>query len=158
MSVKLIFINLVQPALFRVCVCVRGGMIQIWIILYISLILSRRKYKHIQNFWLLIYTYMAHICKISCLQVAAFKIHGHFGMERWTKNTILLVKILKNRVGYNIKRFASLLLKFWHNTHFESKNMLKKSNFPRFPRFFGQKFPNRNLQIFFTLETSCLSR
>ena len=66
---------------------------------------------------------MAYFCKISCFQVIAFKIYGHFGMERCTKNKILLVKILKNRIRHKIKRFALFLFKFEHNTHFDSRNM-----------------------------------
>ena len=31
---------------------------------------------------------MAYFCKISCFQVISFKIYGHFGMERCTKNKI----------------------------------------------------------------------
>ena len=59
------------------------------------------------------------------------------------------------------------------NTHFDSENMLKKLNLKnlwlctpheekhqisRFPRFFGQKFPNWDWTIFFTFEICWISR
>ena len=66
-------------------------------------------------------------------------------MEGCTKNRILLVKILKNRIRYKIKRFASFWLKFWHNTHFDSKKMFKKLNFKNF-HFWTPH--GENLQIF----------
>ena len=93
----------------------------------------------------------------------AFKIYGDFWMERCTKNKNLLVKILKNGICYKIKRFTLFWLKFWHNTHFDSRNTLTKLNFKIFQistpyeekfkfspisSIFGQQFPNRDLPIF----------
>ena len=59
--------------------------------------------------------------------MVAFKIYGDFGMERCTENKNLLVKILRNRICYKVKRFASFWLEFWHNTH-----LLKKLKFKIF--------------------------
>ena len=94
----------------------------------------------------------------------AFKIYGHFGMERCTNNKILLVKILKNEIFYKINRFLLFLLKFLHNTHFDSKNMSKELNFkifkfgpptkknfkvPQISQSFGPKFSNWDFLILF---------
>ena len=40
----------------------------------------------LETFLLLVYTYMTHFGKISWFYVAVFKIFGHIGMERCTKN------------------------------------------------------------------------
>ena len=84
-------------------------------------------------------------------------------MEGCTKSKVFLVKILKNGIRYKIKKVSSFLLKFWHKTHFNSKNMFKKLNFknliwtpkkknfefPPISPIFSPKFPNRDLRIFF---------
>ena len=85
-------------------------------------------------------------------------------MEHCTKTKILLFKILENVIRYKIKIFALFWLKFWQNTHLDSKNMLKNSNFKNFQIWtparknfkytpispiFGQKFPYRDLLIYF---------
>ena len=93
-----------------------------------------------------------------------FKIYGHLGMKRCLKNTILLLRILKNGIHYKIKRFSMFLLKFGQNTYFDSENMFQKLNFQNFqiwtptkknlnfppiPLIFDQKVPNRDSLIFF---------
>ena len=73
-----------------------------------------------------------------------------FWYSTLVENQNFLVKTLKNWMCYKIKSLDSFSLKFWHNTHNNDTEVLKKWNYKnfkfwsatkksRFSRFFGTK-------------------
>ena len=118
------------------------------------------------NFW---YIHIWHIfAKFHACRWLCSKFMAILGWRVARRIKLFVIKILENEIRYKIKRFASLWLKFWHKTHFYSKNIFKKLNVKNFQFWtpheeklkfspispiFGQNFPNRDLLILLTIET-----